>query len=400
MLNLAIIKQSLQISLQNIKSNKMRSFLTMLGIVIGVGAVIGLITIVQIVSSTVMGELTGLGAGTVTVYAYASATKLGLTDNDVRILSQLEGVKGVSPVAYRRATTVAYREVYERIPIMGRSEMYFIQDPDMIAAGRGLTAADMDGNTYVCVVDRGYISKALVGKQVLGSKILINGVEYTIVGIIKEDDSLMAYMTDPGSSDGMIYVPYRNVLSMEGKSIIYNLDVYTEEGADISMVESSLKGALSNMYNNDDDAYEVVNMESLNSMMDQVKGLMSAMLGGIASISLLVGGIGIMNMMLVSVSERTKEIGLRKALGAEPARIQLQFLIESIVLSVIGGLIGVAIGLLIAYVASLVMSAKFSISLSAIALGVGFSAGVGIIFGWVPAKRASELNPIDALRAE
>ncbi|MBR6256635.1 MAG: FtsX-like permease family protein, partial [Lachnospiraceae bacterium] len=131
-----------------------------------------------------------------------------------------------------------------------------------------------------------------------------------------------------------------------------------------------------------------------------VKGLMSALLGGIASISLLVGGIGIMNMMLVSVSERTKEIGLRKALGAEPSRIQLQFLIESIVLSVIGGLIGVAFGLLIAVVAAAVMKAQFAISFSAIALGVGFSAGVGIIFGWVPAKRASELNPIDALRAE
>ncbi len=128
--------------------------------------------------------------------------------------------------------------------------------------------------------------------------------------------------------------------------------------------------------------------------------LMSTLLVGIASISLLVGGIGIMNMMLVSVTERTKEIGLRKALGAEPLRIQLQFLIESITLSVFGGIIGIVLGLLIAVVGSYFMEASFAISYSAIALGVGFSVGVGTIFGWMPAKRASELNPIDALRAE
>ena len=397
--NFAIIKQSFIMSLQNIKANKMRSFLTMLGIVIGVGAVIGLITIVQIVSSTVMGKLTGLGAGTLTVNAYVSSNKFGLTDNDIKIISQLEGVKGVSPMASQTATTIAFREEYLKTRINGRSDVYFMQNPDTIAQGRALNAADMSGDTYVCIVDEAYTKKAFSGKKVLGESILINGVKYTVVGIAKKDDSLMSYMTDSGTK-GTIIVPYRNVLSMEGRSIVYNMDVYVEEGADIAMVESRIRSTLANMYNNEKDCYDVINMESLSSMMDQVKGLMSALLGGIASISLLVGGIGIMNMMLVSVSERTKEIGLRKALGAEPSRIQLQFLIESIVLSVIGGLIGVAFGLLIAVVAAAVMKAQFAISFSAIALGVGFSAGVGIIFGWVPAKRASELNPIDALRAE
>ena len=137
-------------------------------------------------------------------------------------------------------------------------------------------------------------------------------------------------------------------------------------------------------------------METMNS----IQTTMSTMLGGIASIALLVGGIGIMNMMLVSVTERTKEIGLRKALGAEPARIQAQFLIESIVLSVIGGLIGVVLGLLIAFGASVALDSTFSISFSAIGLGVGFSLAVGVIFGWAPARRASKLNPIDALRSE
>ncbi len=375
--NLAIIKQSFIMSLQNIRANKMRSFLTMLGIVIGVGAVIGLITIVEIVSGTVMGSLSGLGADMLTINAYSSATKDGLTDNDIKILDRVEGVKGVSPTAEQITATVAHKEVYSKTRVQGRSDLYFLQNPECVAAGRAFTAADMNGSAYVCIVDEDYIRNALLGRAVLGSRILINGVRYTIVGVAKKDDSLMSYMTDTSRLDGTILVPYKNVLSMTGKTRIYNMDVYIEE-----------------------DYFSVINMESLGSMMDQVEGLMSGLLGGIASISLLVGGIGIMNMMLVSVSERTKEIGLRKALGAAPSRIQLQFLIESIVLSVIGGLIGIALGMTIAYVASAIMQADFTVSFSAIALGVGFSAGVGIIFGWFPAKRASELNPIDALRAE
>ncbi len=398
--NLAIIKQSFIMSLQNIRANKMRSFLTMLGIVIGVGAVIGLITIVQIVSGTVMGSLSGLGADMLTINAYSSATKDGLTDNDIKILDRVEGVKGVSPTAEQITATVAHKEVYSKTRVQGRSDLYFLQNPDCVAAGRAFTAADMGGSSYVCIVDEDYIRNALLGRNVLGNRILINGVRYTIVGVAKKDDSLMSYMTDTSRLDGTILVPYKNVLSMTGKTRIYNMDVYIEEGADTSIVESGLRSALMNMYNEDEDYFSVINMESLGSMMDQVEGLMSGLLGGIASISLLVGGIGIMNMMLVSVSERTKEIGLRKALGAAPSRIQLQFLIESIVLSVIGGLMGIALGMTIAYVASAIMQAEFSISFSAIALGVGFSAGVGIIFGWFPAKRASELNPIDALRAE
>ena len=168
----------------------------------------------------------------------------------------------------------------------------------------------------------------------------------------------------------------------------------------MGMVESRLRSALQNMYNDNDDYYSVVNMESLMSMMDSVQGMLGTLLASIASIALVVGGIGIMNMMLVSVSERTKEIGLRKALGAEPSRIQMQFLIESIVLSMIGGIIGVIIGLAIAFAAAQALDTPFTIPASAITLGVGFSAAVGIVFGWVPAKRASELNPIDALRSE
>ena len=398
--SLGIIKQSFVMSIQNIKANKMRSFLTMLGIVIGVAAVIGLITIVETVSDAVMGKFSGLGAGTVMVMAYTSPTKDGLSDVDVDVLSKVEGVEGVSPTAEEMTASVVDKEVYKKTRVQGRSTTYFSHNPDAVTAGRVFNEADMSGESYVCIVDQDYIKKCLLGRQVLGREILVNGNTYTIVGVAKKDDSLMSYMSDTSRLDGTIIVPYRNVLSMSGKTRIYNLDVYVKKEADMSMVESRLRSALQNMYNDNDDYYSVVNMESLMSMMDSVQGMLGTLLASIASIALVVGGIGIMNMMLVSVSERTKEIGLRKALGAEPSRIQMQFLIESIVLSMIGGIIGVIIGLAIAFAAAHALETPFTVPGSAITLGVGFSAAVGIVFGWVPAKRASELNPIDALRSE
>ncbi len=168
----------------------------------------------------------------------------------------------------------------------------------------------------------------------------------------------------------------------------------------MSECENGIRAVLENIYNGADGSYSVFNMSSLMDAMNEITSMMSTMLAGIASIALLVGGIGIMNMMLVSVSERTKEIGLRKALGAEPFRIQAQFLIESIVLSVFGGILGILFGMLIAFIVSVALETAFSISPGAILLGFGFSLAVGVIFGWMPAKRASELNPIDALRSE
>ena len=185
---------------------------------------------------------------------------------------------------------------------------------------------------------------------------------------------------------------------------VTSVEVYYDESVDTSALEDRLTQCLNTIFDVTDDtadsAYSISSVESLVETMSTTETLLSTMLGGIASIALLVGGIGIMNMMLVSVSERTKEIGLRKALGAQPYRIQLQFLIESITLSLLGGLIGIILGEITAYAATTVLGTTYSVSYGAIALGAGFSAAVGVIFGWMPARRASALNPIDALRSE
>lgn len=391
--------QSFKMSIKNIRSNKMRSFLTMLGIIIGVGAVIALITIVQGVTDSIMNEFTGLGAGTISVSAPGTALKSGLTEADLETLKNVPGVKAVNSTVSVMTSAVADGEVYDKVSIDGESAVYF-QNNDVIESGQALSAADMSGDSYVCIVDHSFIDNCLWGKKVLGSTILLDGYEYTVIGVRKKDDSVMGAMTDTSSYDGTVIVPYRNALKMSGARNITGVDVYSEEGASSDAVVSNLRDALDSIYNDADNAYSVFSMDSLLSTMNTVKTMLQTMLGGIASISLVVGGIGIMNMMLVSVSERTKEIGLRKALGAEPMRIQMQFLIEAVVLSVFGGIIGVIIGEIVAYVGAVMLKTTYSASVSAIMLGLGFSLAVGIVFGWAPARRASRLNPIDALRAE
>ncbi|MCR5012513.1 MAG: ABC transporter permease [Lachnospiraceae bacterium] len=397
---MSVIRQSIKMALQNIKANKMRSFLTMLGIVIGVAAVIALMTIVQMVSESVMGQMSGLGAGTLTIATGKSPLKEGLSDKDIKMLDEIEGVDGVSPTLSFSSTSVYDGEVYDKTDVQGKTDLYFKHNPDIMGGGRPLNEMDMSGDVYVCIVDPQYVRKVLLGKKVIGNKILIGGYEYTIVGVRKADESISSYMSDTSNHDGTVIIPYKNALAMSGKGFVDNAEVYIEEGYNANDVESALRQGLKNIYNGSEDFFYIINMESLMTMMASVQGMMGTLLGGIASISLVVGGIGIMNMMLTTVTERTKEIGLRKALGAEPYRIQAQFLIESVVLSVCGGIIGIVLGLLIAFVSAKLLKTDFSLSMTAILLGFGFSGGVGVVFGWMPAKRASELNPIDALRAD
>ena len=276
---------------------------------------------------------------------------------------------------------------------------YFAHN-DIIEEGRSFREFEADGYTQVCIVDKTFTDKVLKKRNVIGQTVHIGGYDYLIIGIQGDSTNLSAAYSDNSNSDGSVMVPYRNVMRMTFTNNISNLNVYVKDGASTSDVETALRQELDRIYNKADNAFSVINLESLVNVMGSVQSMLTSMLGGIASIALLVGGIGIMNMMLTSVSERTKEIGLRKALGAEPARIQVQFLMESIILSLMGGFIGILLGLVIAYIGSSLMDVAFTISWGAIALGVGFSAAVGIIFGWMPARRASQLNPIDALRSE
>lgn len=209
---------------------------------------------------------------------------------------------------------------------------------------------------------------------------------------------LMSQISGSGDNGRMI-IPYTTAMKLAGTSSITSVEVYVDQTTEMDGVIDAIETVLNDAFNHKDNAFRVINMQSLLETMNIMKSMMMTLLAGIASIALVVGGIGIMNMMLVSVTERTTEIGLRKALGAKPGQIQLQFLIESIMLSIIGGLLGVAVGLSVCYILCNALGTSFVISTWSIALGVGFSAAVGIIFGWAPARKASILNPIDALRS-
>jgi putative ABC transport system permease protein len=210
----------------------------------------------------------------------------------------------------------------------------------------------------------------------------------------------MAGLNSSSTSEGTIIIPYKNALALSGLSTYSNVDIYIKDVACKEQTTLEVKAVLNAAFNYKDDSYSIMDLGSILDMMDSMQALLTALLAGIASIALLVGGIGIMNMMLVSVTERTKEIGLRKALGAEPIQIQTLFIIEALTLSLIGGFLGIVLGVGISIVATLLLGTAFTVSWAAIALGAGFSIAVGLVFGWMPAKKASNLKPIDALRTE
>lgn len=398
--SMGMLSESVRMSLDNIRSNKMRSFLTVLGIIIGVMAVIALMTIVHAVTNTITEQFTAMGTGKLTVQATGTVLKRGLNDDDLDALRAIDNVSQVDPKASFTATVSSRSAFIEDMSISGNSEVYFQkQDEGFVSRGRALNVLDMESVNRVCVLDSKAASKLFDGEDPLGDFVNIGGIEYRVVGLMADDsDSDVMMQAFGGYEDGRIIVPYTAAKLHAGQRNVLALDVYV---GDTDLMDETVEGVeavLKSAFNYRDDTYTVINMESLLDTMDTMMGMMSTVLAGIASIALLVGGIGIMNMMLVSVTERTAEIGLRKALGARPFQIQMQFLIESFVLSMIGGLIGMIVGVAVSYVLVTAMGASFVLSTDAIALGVGFSAGVGIVFGWAPAKKASALNPIDALR--
>lgn len=397
MRKLSVLKQTARMAWRNIIGSKMRSFLTTLGIIIGVTAVIALVTTVSGVTGYMMESFSAMGAGKLSVTANGTYLKQGLSESDLNALAALDNVEGISPSVTVQTNVVYDRQVYDSLSVTGRNATYFEKN-DIVTEGRGLRQTDMAGDVYVCVIDENAAELLFSGRDPIGKTIKLGGSLYTIVGLAGEDSNLMSAMM--GGGDGSIYIPFQNALALNGKSNVTSLEVYVMDTGATDELITAMEALLDNVYNSMDGAYSILNMDSMLDTMSELEDMMTYLLAGIASIALLVGGIGIMNMMLVSVTERTKEIGLRKALGAEPVLIQIQFLTESVVLSVAGGIVGILLGELLSYIASLLIGVDFLIKWSAVALGFGFALAIGVLFGWMPARRASMLDPIDALRSE
>lgn len=393
----SFLKETFSMSVSNIRHNRMRSFLTMLGIIIGVTAVVALISIVSSVSGEMMSQFESLGTGTLTIQASGYALKRGLNESELSELDAIENVDAVAPSVSSTADVKSEYGFVEDVTIDGRGYAYLVHNSDMLLQGRGILPLDEESENRICLIDKTLLKKLFPSGDAIGQTLRIGSRTFTVAGVTDESSSVMAAMN--GVGNGTLMIPYTTAMKLTGNRKITSLEIYLKDATLSDETADEVEQVLERAFNGKDDSYRVLNMESLLDAMDRVLDMMTTLLAGIAAISLLVGGIGIMNMMLVSVTERTTEIGLRKALGAEPYQIQAQFLIESFLLSFCGGILGLAFGELLVLIFSAYADISASITLSSAILGLSFSGAIGILFGWAPARKASNLNPIDALRS-
>lgn len=389
-----MLLESIKMSWDNIIHNKLRSFLTMLGIVIGVASIIALITIVQGAKNSISDQVNALGVNKVSINAMGTPLKQGLSQDDMRNIAKIDNINGISPTISGKSGIIFNNKVMKNVIVQGKNEVYFNTDTTLLKSGRTINSLDSESQNHVAMLGSNIVSELFYGVEPIGKELTMNGTTYTVIGMLKASSGFST-----GSNNNTVIIPYTTALRSLGMKNITNLDVFLEDTKIADDTVTAIKGVLNPAFNYKDNAYTIFNMGDMIDTFQSMMSMMSLLLAGIAAISLVVGGIGIMNMMLVSITERTTEIGLRKALGATPNTIQLQFIIEAIFLSIFGGIIGLILGSLIAYGAATLIGVGFSVSLATISLAVGFSAAVGIVFGYMPARKASRLNPIDALRS-
>ena len=394
---MVMIKECFAMSLRNILSNRVRSFLTVLGILIGVTAVIALITTVSGFSGTLSSSFMNMGAGTLSVSVTGSELKSGMTAEDFEALTALDAVQGITPNVSLRSRLSKGGKYKTNVSITGKNYFYFLKTEGAVERGRPIHPTDEASSTFVCLINHTIMEELFYGVDPIGETMYVDGVPFLVIGVMA--DSASSNLVSIMSGSASVVIPYTTALKMNNANVVTSFTVYLADGADSEKASATLTETMDRMFSFEEDCFTVTTMSGIEDTMNSMLSMVSTLLAGIASIALVVGGIGIMNMMLTTVTERTMEIGLKKALGAIPWQIQLQFLMESFLLSMIGGLLGVALGLGLSFTLCRVMGMTFVISPSAILLGVSFSAAVGIIFGWAPARKASRLNPIDALRA-
>ena len=381
---------SLKLALRSTLSNKMRSFLTMLGIIIGVVSVVMLMSIAQGATGSITSSISSMGTELLTVMV--TDEDVELKEDDFLALEEYdEVISGVAPYLSVSGMARSGSE-YTSASGMGVTEKYMKVTDLSVQAGRPIVASDLEWRTEVAVIGTEIAEELFESYDVIGKIFTMSNKTFTIVGLLEESGTTLT-----GSQDNKVLIPLTTAQRISDSTTISTCYVKASSTDTVDIAQKLIEAYMYRL-TGDEDSYSVNNMSKLLETLDDVMSTLSLMLGGIAAISLLVGGIGIMNIMLVSVAERTREIGIRKAIGARRSHIMLQFLIEACVLSILGGLIGLAVSALglriFSYIADMEIGMEWRAALGALA----FCIVIGVVFGGYPANKASKMTPIDALQ--
>lgn len=393
-------------SLREVRKNALRSFLTMLGIVIGVGAVIAMVTIGKGATQKVRNDVSALGDNLLVVSPGAAqrgpvrTAAVPFERQDIEAIQrEVPGLKAVAPAASTSATVVYGNQNWPS-NITGAEEGFFTVRGYAVESGRSFSELEIASGTPVCILGKTVKDNLFGAESPLNQRIRAGRLSCLVVGVLASKGTAAM----GGDQDDVVLVPliaFQRRLS--GKRDISTVYLQTEEGQSTAAVQSQVEALLRERRSippGGIDNFNVRNMQEIAEAMSSITSALTGLLGGIAAVSLLVGGIGIMNIMLVSVTERTREVGTRLAIGALASEVLLQFLVEAVVLSTIGGIVGIGFGLALSYLAVQSLALPYIIAPEVVFGAFAFSAAVGVVFGYLPARKAARLNPIEALRHE
>ncbi|MCD8133004.1 MAG: ABC transporter permease [Clostridiales bacterium] len=390
--------QSLKMALKSLAGNKLRALLTMLGIIIGVLALVVLVSLVNGATSTVTDSVSSLGSNLLTV-TISDDKGDPIKLETLTEWSKEEDIGQIAPSASTTAT-IKYGSDSDSITVYGTTPSYYDVEGLNLVLGRFLKTTDVDNNNYICVINETTATDLIGYLDCVGEEISLDGMKFTVAGVLEDDDSSLTSVFSSGSM--VAYIPYTTLLRLSSSvsTDITEFYVSAADGSDTDTAETAITALLMERFEEDEDAFTVSSQNVLEDTVSSITSILTGLLGGIAAISLIVGGIGIMNIMMVTVTERTREIGIRKAIGATRGVILRQFLMEAVVLCMIGCAIGIFLSWIVLQLASVVassLSMSFAMNGRVVLISIVFCFIIGIVFGLYPANKAAKMKPIDAL---